>query len=223
MIFKKLKLTGLTLACSAAVLLAGCYGDGDGGKDAANADDDYGFIAETSPGIYRSVLHKSDGDVALVRAYLSDDGNIFVAVEEDDSEKATSLYKTHTESADQLPAQLSKLFVDGTLTVPQRSEEADLETSLLDLQGTFAISGDTGLQSLQIDSEGNVILSGTCDATGNVTSTAAGVNLYKLVVNGGCGNYTAFVHLSTIETGFDVLHVISSGANANFDQDYFRI
>ncbi|NRB38697.1 MAG: hypothetical protein HRU20_09565 [Pseudomonadales bacterium] len=218
----QLKRLSLPLACSATLLLAGCYGNGDGGT-AANADDDYQFIAETSPGIYRSVLQKNDGDVALVRAYLSADGNVFVALEEDDTEQATALYKTQTQSADALLQQLKKVLPDGTLSPLTRSEESDLATSLDDLQGKFSSSTAAGMDTLTINSDGSVSLSGTCEANGNISSTAENVNLYKLVISGDCGNYTAFAHLSSLESEFDVLHMISSGDNARFDKDFFRI
>jgi len=224
-----------TCVYASVLLLSACFHSDD---DNANP------TTLTNSGIYEGVQEYANGDVALVKVYLGQNGDVIVAVEDDDSQQNSSFYSAKvnesfafdvapTASAD--GRSLLGVDSDETLQVDIGSEgdsqlvslslssESALGSDLASLAGQFAMMDNAGVQTYTIDAAGVLTIGGSCDGTGQVSIMDAAVNLYLLQVSGDCGEYQGFAYLSKIEVDDDVLHIIATNAQQQIDREYFRI
>jgi len=223
-----------TCVYTSVLLLSACFHSDD---DNANP------TTLTNSGIYEGVQEYANGDVALVKVYLGQNGDVIVAVEADDSRQNSRFYSAKVnesfafdvaptasadgrsllgvDSGDALQVDIGSEG-DSQLVSLSLSSESALGSDLASLAGKFAMMDNAGVQTYTIDAAGVLTIEGTCAGTGQVTIMDAAVNLYLLQVSGDCGEYQGFAYLSSIEVD-DVLHIIATNAQQQIDREYFRI
>jgi len=223
-----------TCVYASVLLLSACFHSDD---DNANP------TTLTNSGIYEGVQEYANGDVALVKVYLGQNGDVILAVEDDDSQQNSSFYSAKVnesfafdvaptasadgrsllgvDSGDALQVDIGSEG-DSQLVSLSLSSESALGSDLASLAGKFAMMDNAGVQTYTIDAAGVLTIEGTCAGTGQVTIMDAAVNLYLLQVSGDCGEYQGFAYLSSIEVD-DVLHIIATNAQQQIDREYFRI
>ncbi len=223
-----------TCVYTSVLLLSACF----------HSDDDSSVTMLDNSGIYEGVQEYANGDVALVKLYLGQNGLMIVAVEDDDSQQNSSFYSAKVnesfafdvaptasadgrsllgvDSGDALQVDIGSEG-DSQLVNLSLSSESALGSGLANLTGKFAMMDNAGVQTYTIDAAGVLTIEGSCAGTGQVSIMNTAVNLYLLQVSGDCGEYQGFAYLSKIEVDEDVLHIIATNAQQKIDREYFRI